>query len=446
VKILTRRDALASCGLALSAVGLAHRMAFFSLPGLVLVVLGFLLLSIAFTRPAGGAAAYPVLFVLLCVVAALAPFDPGGVNAPEACLTVGAAAAFYLLGAFRSGRAWRTVAAASLLVTAHAHYLLRFSHPLHQDVWTFLNGGADLIARGRDPYLGVAFVEDGLRKTVHYTYPPGALVELSPFRWFAGDVRWAYVGAEALVVILWWWQLRREGAGDRWREALVLVPLALPRTSQAFYIFTNHEWELLALALVSLTLAWGRRYVIAGLVLGLGIASKQYFLVFPALFLLPVVRARALGIGLATAVAITAPFLAWAPRATVGSILGNITQDVDPDRLTVWAALAHAGINAARPIQLAAVAVVAILGLAAGVRVRGDLRLSLAIAGVSLAAFALVSTFAAYNYYAYGLILVTWALLIPDQLAGSAGPALVRDGHGARKGSRAELGSPASDG
>jgi hypothetical protein len=222
-----------------------------------------------------------------------------------------------------------------------------------------------------------------------------------------GDVRWAYVASEAAVVALWGWTLRRGAAADRWREALVLVPLALPRAAQAFYIFTNHEWELLALALLALVLAWQRRFLLAGIVLGLGIASKQYFLIFPALFLLPAIRPRTLVIGLGVAAAITIPFLVWSPGDLLRDLFANLSQGVASDRLTLWAALDHVGIRppaVARSILLGAVLAGA---LAAAYRARGDLRLELVLCGLSLAAFALLSPFAAYNYYVYALTFVT---------------------------------------
>ncbi|MFN2462447.1 MAG: hypothetical protein ABR573_00920, partial [Candidatus Dormibacteria bacterium] len=236
----------AAGGLFICSIGLAHREAFLSLAGAILLVCGLVLLLLAASSsPSEPGRAYPILLVLLCVVAALAPYDPAGINPVEAALTCGAGLAFYFLGS-RPLAPYRLPLATGLVIMAHAHYVLRFPHPLHQDVWTFLNGGADMLLGGRDPYHGVPFVEAGVHKVLIFTYPPAALLLLAPFRWLAGDVRWAYVMGEAVVVTTWAAWLRSRGQLTRGREALLLLPLALPRTSQAFYIFSNHEWELLA--------------------------------------------------------------------------------------------------------------------------------------------------------------------------------------------------------
>jgi hypothetical protein len=413
---LVSRDVVAAAGIALVAVGLAHRMAFYSEVGMVLVPLGFALLGLAALRPDGPPRAYPILLTVLCVLAALAPFDPAGPTRVEAGLTIAAPVVFYSLGFFSGGRRARLYIAGMLLVFAHAHYLLRFPHPLHQDVWTFLNGGVDLLARGHDPYQGVPLMEEGVAKTLAYTYPPGALLVLAPFRLLAGDVRWAYIVAEAVVVVLWGRWLVARGRADRGLEALVLIPLALPRTSQAFYIFSNHEWTLLALALGALLLALRGRDLIAGIVLGLGVASKQYFVVFPALFVFRGLRRPALVAAVAVVVVVTTPFLAWDAGHFLTDVLGNLAQTPDADRLTVWAALAHVGIRLPRAgLLLLAATALGITGLTAW-RTRADPSAALCACGVCLALVALCSSFAAYNYYFYALVFVAWGLLLPAGL------------------------------
>lgn len=412
-----RRDALSALGIALVAVGLADRMAFFAPLGAVLVPLGFVILgAAAWTRPGGGRV-YSPLFAVLCVLAGLAPFDPAGPNPVEAILTIGAGLVFYTLGVTRVPPLARLLVPAALLVAAHGHYLLRFPHPLHQDVWTFLNGGVDMLLRGQNPYRGVQFVEGGVLRTVPYTYPPGALLVLAPFRLLAGDVRWAYVVAEGAVVTLWAVALRRVDGFSPWREALVLLPLALPRTSQGFYIFSNHEWVLLALVMGALVLTWQRRPILAGIVLGLAIASKQYVLVYPALFLLPVFGRREIAIALGVAILGTLPFLLWSPADFLRDTLGNLSQGVQSDRLTLWAALQHLGVTAPRALQAATAGTALVAGLLAGYRGRRDPGRALVVCGVGLAAFAFTSSFAAYNYYAYALVFVTWGLLMPAGLA-----------------------------
>jgi hypothetical protein len=410
-----RSPAVCAMGLALASIGIAHHMAFFSAVGLIFVVSGLALLALAATalpEDRGGGFAYPLLLVFMCALSALAPFDPAGINTVELTLTLAALVAFYALGVLPPLRGSRLPVAGLLIVAAHAHFLLRFPSPQHEDVWHFLNGGVDLLLRGQNPYLGVPIIEVGVAKVLTFTYPPGALLELAPFRLLLGDVRWAYIAAEIVVVGLWWLALRRLGAAQRWREALVLVPLVLPRTSQAFYIFTNHEWVLLALTMVALTLAWRSRWTWCALALGLGMASKQYFIVFPVLFMLPALRRRVAALGVGVAVVICLPFLLWSPTRFLSSVLGNLALPPDPDRLTLWATFHQFGVVLPSAVAslIAALALAAVLWLA--YRGRGSLSESLVACGIGLALFSLCSTFSAYNYFAYALVFVTWGLLL----------------------------------
>jgi hypothetical protein len=411
--MLDRVDALRATGIFLLAIGVAHREAFYSVPGALLLIAGFLLLLWGASRPGRAPGmAYPVLFAVLCVVAALAPYDPAGTNAPEAALTIGAAVVFYVLGILPGARRFRLYGAAALLVAAHAHFLGRFPSPQHEDVWHILNGGVDLLARGVNPYAGVPILEDGVHKALTLTYPPGALLLLAPFRLWFGDVRWAYVVAEAAVVALWAFHLRARGGLTRGREALVLIPLVLPRSSQAFYIFSNHEWVLLALALLALVLLSHAREVIAGIALGLGVASKQYFLVYPVVFMAPVMRRRAVFTAIVVAVAVTLPFVALGPGMLAHDLVGNLSQAPDPERLTLWAILSHAGVRLPQAILSALSGISLGAGLLLAWRLRRDLPRSLVAGGLSLMVFAFCSAFAAYNYYVYGIAFVSWGLLL----------------------------------
>ena len=297
-------------------------------------------------RRAGAHPAYPVVLVLLAVLTALAPFDPGPPDRLGQFLTMSGAVYFYA-ASFPILRRFRLAGAAALLIAAHAAFIVHIGEPQHQDVFRFLNLGVDALVRGQDPYL-VSAANGGPFK---FTYPPGVLLLVAPFRLLVGDIRWSYIVAEALCVALIPQVWRRLAGGprlSRWQEALVLIPLVLPRTSQAFFVFSNHEWLLLALALAVIVLALDRRWLAAGVVAGIGIASKQYFIVFPLLFLLPVVRRRSLAVALGMAIAITLPFVAWDPSDFFANVFGNLSSAPDPDRLTLWALAANLGIDLGR--------------------------------------------------------------------------------------------------
>lgn len=421
MKLASRADVLRAVGVGVAAVGLAHREAFFSVAGAILLTGGALLIALTLgmrqaADPAPASGVFGVLFLLLSLVAALAPYDPSGINGVELVLTISAPLVFFSLGAVPGATRYRLYAVAAALIAAHAHYLLRFPHPLHQDVWTFLNGGADLLAHGANPYGGVHFLEDGVGKIVPFTYPPGALVILAPFRFLTGDIRWAYVVSEAVVVALWGWWLSSRGELTRAREALILVPLVLPRTSQAFFIFSNHEWVLLALALTALVLADRGHDLAAGVALGVGVVSKQYFIVFPLLFLLPLFSRRALVAAGVAAAVIVLPFVAWGPADFAHDVFGNLAQAPAPDRLTIWALMASMGIQLPRAVLLILSALALGTTAWAAHAMRHEPARALVACGLCLGLFALCSSFAAYNYYAYGLVFVTWGLLLPARL------------------------------
>ncbi len=251
---------------------------------------------------------------------------------------------------------------------------------------------------------------------IRLTYPPAAVLLLAPFRLVLGDVRWAYIACEAAVVALLPRLVRRRGGSvARWQEALILIPLVLPRSAQAFFVFSNQEWLLLALAAGALVLALDRRWLWSGLLVGLGIASKQYFAVLPVLFLLPTLRRRAVLIGIAVAAALSLPFLLWDPSAFVDHVFGNLANTPDPDRLTIWAMLVHAGLPSGRAVSVALAIAGALVALLLAWAGRRSLSTSLMACGLGLFAFTLGATFAGYNYYVYGLVFITWGLLIPAQ-------------------------------
>jgi hypothetical protein len=414
--VLLTRHRLAPLGIFLVAIGLADRLAFFSPLGAGLIIAGFVVLALAAVRPDADDRyrdlVYSALFAALAVTSALAPFDPGPRDPALFGLTLASPLAFYVAGAVAVLRPFRLYLAGALLVAAHAAFIVHLPHPEHQDVYRFLNLGVDVLLRGHNPYGDIAVADGG---PFRFTYPPGVLLLVAPFRVLLHDIRWAYVAAEGVTVLL----ISRLVASlqdgrrlDRWQEALVLVPLALPRASQAFYVYSNHEWLLLALAAGALYLALRHQWVWCGVLLALGIASKQYFLVFPVLFLLPVIRWRSLALGIAGAVAIIVPFLVWDWRAFFDKIFGALAIAPDPDRVTLWAILSALGANPGRAGALVMAAVGSLASLVLLARSGPDLGRALVRCGLALAIFTVFSSYAAYNYYVYALVFVTWGLLL----------------------------------
>jgi hypothetical protein len=389
-------------------------VAFYTTTGAVLLLFGVLVLGLAAIAPdppGDGHAVYPMLLVALAVMTALTVEVPAHRDLTVAALTIGGAVAFYVCTAVAPLRRCRLYLAGTLLIAAHAVIILRLPSPPHQDVWRFLNFGIDALFKGQNPYTDYVG-SDG--QIIRLTYPPAAILLLAPFRALLGDIRWAYIASEAIVVALLPRIVRRQaGSLGRWQEALILIPLVLPRAAQAFFVFSNQEWLLLALAAGALVLALDSRWIWSGLLVGFGIASKQYFIVFPVLFLLPALRRRAVVAGIAAAAAVTLPFVIWGPSAFVDHVFGNLASAPDPDRLTIWAMLAHAGLPSGRAISVVLAIAGSAVALALAWAGRRSLSTSLMACGLGLFAFTLGASFAGYNYYVYGLVFVTWGLLIP---------------------------------
>jgi hypothetical protein len=407
----------AALGILLVSIGLAERLAFFSFTGVALVVLGFATLLIAAAKTRKGAMpveviAFPALLVALLAVSALAPFLPGAPDAMVTVLTVAAALSFYGLGMSARLRRYRLWACAGLLVAAHAAFILAVPHPEHQDVFRFLNLGVDVLLKGQDPY---AYVHVPAPDVFKFTYPPGALLLVAPFRVLFGDIRWSYIAAEILTtVLIYRLFVSAEGAQPRrWQEAVILLPLALPRVDQAYLVFSNHEWLLLALTAGALLAGARRQWLVVGALLGVGICAKQYFVLFPVMFLLPWVPRRSLALAVAVAAAVTVPFVVWDARDFWFDITSQLSAPPDTDRVTLWATLYHLGLDTggagARVMGITGLAIVA----GAAWWGRRGLAQALCACGLALSAQAFLSPFAAYNYYAYGLVFLTWGLILP---------------------------------
>ena len=412
---LYRRHTLTPLGIGLVAVALADRIAFFSVTGAILVLVATAVLALAATAPdprGDDHIAYPVLLVGLAAMTALTAQLPKPGDPVVVLLTISGAIAFYVCTIVPGLRRYRLYLAGALLIAAHAVIVLRIPVPPHQDVWRFLNFGVDALFKGQNPYTDY-LGPDG--QAIRLTYPPAVILLLAPFRVLLGDIRWGYIACEAILVVLLPRLVRRAGGSlARWQEALILIPLVLPRSAQAFFVFSNQDWVLLTLAAGALVLAFDSRSFWSGLLVGLGIASKQYFVVFPVLYLLPTLRRRAVVIAVVVALAIILPFVAWGPGAFVDHVFGNLAGAPDPDRLTIWAMIAHAGLHPGRAVSVVLALAGGLVALMLAWAGRYSLSNSLMSCGLGLFALTLGASFAGYNYYVYGLVFITWGVLLPS--------------------------------
>jgi hypothetical protein len=429
------RHPVGALGLALYALALWQRIGYFSFQSAATLILSLLLLGLASAMPerdpGRSLRTYPLLFLLLLPLAAVS--TPGGAI-PGVELGFLLAIPVFIVTSAPPLLRLRLPLTAAALLGAHTAMLLHLPVPHGQDVFRFLNHGVDALLQGRDPYVPVP--ADGADRL---TYPPGVLLLGLPFRVLFGDVRWGYLVAEAASVALLWGLARRLGRrpGDAWIDALILLPMALPRLAIAYFDFSNHDLTLVPLALAGLLLAlpggevgaplpdaaappasarppgpaW--RPIAAGVVLGIGIAAKQYFIVFPGLFLAAFLPPATIVAALLAAAALVLPFLAWSPGDMLHNLFSELGQTPDVSRLTAY--------SGADRLHLAGGALLRLLGLL-GIAItlalawltRRDLGASLRACGIALAAFAFCAPFAAYNYYGYAFWFLCCGLLIPS--------------------------------
>ena len=154
------------------------------------------------------------------------------------------------------------------------------------DVILVNEAGAAAVADAENPYVSVEIPNtspwaDGATLD-GYPYPPLALITYSASQWLLGDTRWVNMIALAVFVLL----LVRPWAGQSPRAATyaaaaAIVAVILPSLTY----LVRHGWtEPIAFPfLIGAALNWRKRPVLAAILLGLAIATKQYFVLLAPL-------------------------------------------------------------------------------------------------------------------------------------------------------------------
>lgn len=366
------------------------------------------------------------------------------------------ASAVVLGGLAGAAVAWcvtRGVRRAGLLVGLYlvAGLVVVLASPVVIDVRDFVDESLAAMFSGVSPYattIGSPFddatnarffppglVVDGEIQT-GFAYPSVPLLLLVP-GWLLGDARIAVWAAWAVLVALLWRSARGPARAQQ-RGIATLTALA----PGAVYV-VGYAWvePVSLLLLAAAALAFGRGHVSAPVLLGLGLASKQYFVLVLPLCLLLVPLARRLPGGLRWTVAGTAlgalaptlPFVLWDPRAWWSSVVEfTLEQPFRADSLSLPASLAELTGREGAAATLTVVAPVAGL-LAAGLLAWRAERTPAAFCA-SVAVVLLVTTvlskqaFPNYYFLVAGLLLVA-AWLVLDEVDG-------RDVHHADAGER----------
>ncbi|MFN2465860.1 MAG: glycosyltransferase 87 family protein [Candidatus Dormibacteria bacterium] len=408
----TYRHLLAVVGLFLGGTALLLTLAYFRpVPFGMMLIATAALVAVAIVEPGPellpGDTRYPAVLGLFGLFYGLGPMSATGPQRLVLLIPV----ILIVAAAVPAVRPFWFWAALAVLLVSHVGHILETAG-LRSDVNILFVTAVHSLVHGHTVYSPTA-VTDG--PPIPFTYPPGALVLLAPSVLLAGDARWALVGGELVACVTMWVLLpRREGRVDVWRQALLLIPLALPRVGEYFFEAANHEWVVLAVTALLLLAIARRREVAAGLLLALALSTKQTALLYPGAFIVRFVKPRMAVLAAGLAVASVAPFLVQDFHGTITGVLdpGLHGSGDYPNRLHVYAALVALGLHPGRAVQLALQAV----GLAAGFllwrRASQSPARALTAAGAAWIVLVILSPFAGYNYYAYGIALCAWGLAL----------------------------------
>lgn len=204
---------------------------------------------------------------------------------------------------------------------------------------------ARLLLRGENPYtanyqgtlFGEAFNSNAPIENSAYThlvYPPGAIILAIPFVWLA-DATSLFVELPILYVslaILASLAVMRRLSDPVARSRVLLLTIGNPLI-MLYPIAGYNDLTVAALIVLTAILTWHRRWVAAGLVFGLALATKQLAWVAVPLWLVwlwaeqrqtPAHRSgikRSVVAALLVAALLYLPFLLWDPRALIDDLI-----------------------------------------------------------------------------------------------------------------------------
>jgi hypothetical protein len=216
----------------------------------------------------------------------------------------------------------------------------------HIDVFVSSTHAADEFLAGRNPYLAeyVDIYEGRYGYTPAYVYWPVVLFLQAPSRLIFGDIRMASVLADCVTWLIAWLLLRRQGGTPRGVSAWLLAWFTFP--VQLFVL--EQSWMdpiLVALVTVTVFCLVRERWLWSAIAVGIGLATKQYFAVFAALWGIWVVRRcgfpAAVRLGLWSASVfglLLAPFLLSDAEAFLRmTVYGLLNEPFRPDSFSLLA-------------------------------------------------------------------------------------------------------------
>ena len=216
------------------------------------------------------------------------------------------------------------------------------------DVFVSNTHAADLFLTGHNPYQGTyADIYGGsFDYKPGFVYWPVVLILQSAARLIIGDIRMASVLADGVTGLCAWFMLRRIGHTSLAATARLLVWLTFP-----VHLFVLEQaWvDPILVAIVAITIVCldSGRWLASAIAVGIGLATKQYFVVFAALWAFWLMRRlgpkAAVRLGLVSAAVlllILLPFLIDDAAAFVRmTILVPLGQAFRPDSFSLLAYL-----------------------------------------------------------------------------------------------------------
>jgi hypothetical protein len=347
-KVIERRDAAASVAVAMAwmVAWITSVHVVFSLAGVIALVatvgvlVGALWAGAAHGTPSRRVVllAAPVALVGLAISPPLIDVElTGGSLVPG--VVVGGAALLGVGSMLLSTRVSpRSVAVATLAVSAVAFaMIIRGGRPVI-DVWVILQDSARGLLAGRNPYV-MHFPEVPPGQTDWcFNYWPGTFLGTAPAQWLLGDVRWAnavyLLSAPALLA----WHI---GGRTSWRDRPLLALGMLAGLVPGSLLVVQQSWNEPALlaGLVCGAVLMQRGYPNwAVLPLGLALATKQHLVVLlPLLLFWPRFGWRRLLATGGVAAAVSLPWMLadWG-RFRLCTIDFFIDRPDPPTSLSVW--------------------------------------------------------------------------------------------------------------
>jgi hypothetical protein len=296
-----------------------------------------------------------------------------------------------------------------LIVVGQGGALLAYQN-VFSDVVYEVNYGVDYLLKGIFPYTAIPITHLG--DPWRYYYLPGGLFLSIPFRLILGDARWVFIVAEIITVFVLK-KISKGSTGENQKtiEALILIPLVVPKVSLAYFWNGNIEWLLIvSVSCLAYFLIKKNKWA-TGIALGLGVGIKQQFIIYPALFLWNRYSKKTLLIAVMLAGLIVLPFAIWDYKTMSDALLYVNNKTPIPERVTLWSLFYHLGIIL--PKEVRTLMLFGAIAISGGVAYLGRHSYSKAFigAGLGMTLASLLANFSAYNYFHYALFLVALGLI-----------------------------------